>query len=209
VRLSVGLGFGLQSVVENFTSDIVLLIERPIKEGDWIEVGEYSGIVRKIAVRSTRIETFDRHRIITPHSKLITGNVKNLSFGSPTAHIIIPVGIAYSSALDKVGQVLLTVAEASPNVLSHPEPIVDLSEFGDSSINLRLMCFIADVTKGPAIRPEPNFDVAQWFRERGARFPSPTDLAYLGQAQGSGLTGTRRPVTGWRLPVPNGLEPGV
>jgi small-conductance mechanosensitive channel len=182
--LSVGLGFGLQSVVENFTSGIVLLIERPIKEGDWIEVGEHSGIVRKISVRSTRIETFDRHHIIIPNSQLTTNDVKNLSFGSPTARIIVEVGVAYSSDMAKVKEVLLKVAEESPNVLSYPEPFVVLAAFGDSSINMRLMCFVSDVTKGPAIRSELNFDIVERFSHEGIVIPFPQRTLHIEREAG-------------------------
>lgn len=177
--LSVGLGFGLQSVVENFTSGIVLLIERPIKEGDWIEVGEHSGIVRKISVRSTRIETFDRHHIIIPNSQLTTNDVKNLSFGSSTARITVEVGVAYSSDLAKVKEVLLKAAEESPNVLSYPEPFVVLAAFGDSSINMRLMCFVSDVTKGPAIRSDLNFDIVERFSHEGIVIPFPQRTLHI------------------------------
>lgn len=146
--LSVGLGFGLQSVVENFTSGILLLLERPIKVGDWIEVGENSGIVRKIAVRSTHIETFDRHQIIIPNSQLIAGVVKNRSFTTGPARIVVPVGVAYGSDLERVSQVMLEIAQGADGVLDFPAPTVAMEGFGDSSINLKILAFVATATDG-------------------------------------------------------------
>ena len=171
--LSVGLGFGLQSVVENFTSGILLLAERPIKEGDWIEVGEFSGIVRKISVRSTQLETFDRHFIIIPNSLLITGSVKNLSFTGGAARIRVPVGVSYDADVDRVHKLLKEIALSLPNVLSDPEPAVLLTDFGDSSINFDVLCFVADVTTGSGTQSELNLEIARRFASEGIEIPFP------------------------------------
>lgn len=171
--LSVGLGFGLQSVVENFTSGVILLFERPIKEGDWVEVGEHSGIVRKIAVRSTLIETFDRHHIIIPNSQFITGSVKNLSFSGAPTRIMVPIGVTYEADVDRVKSLLLEIACANPLVLTAPEPFVSFAEFGESSIDFWLYCFVADVTTGAGTASELKFEIARQFRSEGIEIPYP------------------------------------
>lgn len=171
--LSVGLGFGLQSVVENFTSGIILLLERPVREGDWIEVGEHSGIVRKISVRSTRLETWDRHDIIIPNSQLVTESVKNLSLGDHAGRIVMDVSVAYDSDLQRVRELLLEIAAAHEQVLDEPPPAVTLDRFGDNAIQLRLFSFVSDVTIGPGVRSALNFEIARRFPDEGIRIPFP------------------------------------
>ncbi|MXO51499.1 mechanosensitive ion channel [Erythrobacter gaetbuli] len=177
--LSVGLGFGLQSVVENFVSGIILLLERPVREGDWVEVGPYSGIVRKISVRSTRIETFDNHQIIVPNSQLITETVKNLSFAGDAARIIVPVGVAYDTDLDKARTVLLEVAAANELVIDDPAPSVAVEDFGDNSINLKLLAFVRDVTTGAGVKSDLSFAVAKRFAQEGIEIPFPQRVVTL------------------------------
>ncbi|WP_226699364.1 mechanosensitive ion channel family protein [Qipengyuania gaetbuli] len=177
--LSVGLGFGLQSVVENFVSGIILLLERPVREGDWVEVGPYSGIVRKISVRSTRIETFDNHQIIVPNSQLITETVKNLSFAGDAARIIVPIGVAYDTDLDQARNALLEVAAANMLVLDDPAPAVAVEDFGDNSINLKLLAFVRDVTTGAGVKSDLSFAVAKRFAQDGIEIPFPQRVVTL------------------------------
>ncbi|WP_395329081.1 DUF3772 domain-containing protein [Novosphingobium sp. BL-8H] len=171
--LSVGLGFGLQSTVENFTSGIILLVERPIREGDWIEVGTYSGIVRKVSVRSTHLESFDRHQIIIPNSQLITGSVKNLSLGEHLARVVVPIGVAYGSDLEKVRSVLIEIAKAQDGVLSWPEPNVTLDAFAESAIQMRLLVFVRDATDGSATASTMRFEIARRFAAENIEMPFP------------------------------------
>ena len=171
--LSVGLGFGLQAVIENFTSGILLLIERPIREGDWIEVGEHQGIVKKIAVRSTHIETFDRHQIIIPNSKLITEAVKNRSFTGGPARVIVPVGVAYGTDLDEAKAALLDVAANHAEVLVDPEPVVAMDGFGDSAIDLKLLAYVADVNRGAGVTSDLLLAIARSFAAKGIEIPFP------------------------------------
>lgn len=171
--LSVGLGFGLQSVVENFVSGILLLMERPIKVGDWIEVGEHSGIVRKVAVRSTHVETFDRHQIIIPNSQLITEVVKNRSFSTAPTRIVVPVGVAYGTDLEKARLILLEIAESNDAVLETPEPAVAIEGFGDSAINMKILAFVRDATEGAPTMSVIYFAIASRFAEEGIEIPFP------------------------------------
>lgn len=171
--LSVGLGFGLQAVIENFTSGILLLVERPVREGDWIEVGEHQGIVKKIAVRSTHIETFDRHQIIIPNSQLITEAVKNRSLAGGAARIIVPVGVGYGTDLDGAKAALLDIAASHQEVLADPAPGVAMDGFGDSAINLKLLAFVGDVNRGGPVQSDLLMMIAREFAAKGIEIPFP------------------------------------
>ncbi|MCA3565046.1 MAG: mechanosensitive ion channel family protein [Methylocystis sp.] len=139
--LSVGIGFGLQSIVNNFVSGLILLWERPIRVGDWIVVGEEQGIVKKINVRSTQIETFDRASLIVPNSEFISGRVKNWMHNDRTARVVIPIGVGYGSDPDRVRKILLDVAKASKDVLREPVPRVYFMRLGETSMDFELRCF--------------------------------------------------------------------
>ncbi|MEI8596430.1 DUF3772 domain-containing protein [Photobacterium sp. Hal280] len=171
--LSVGIGFGLQTIVSNFVSGIILLIERPIKEGDWIEVSGYSGFVRKIAVRSTRIETFDLQDVVVPNSDLIAGIVKNMTLRSDHGRLIVPVGVAYGSDLNTVKQVLLAAAQKHGMILSYPEPTVVFTEMADSALLFELRCFVRDIKQYMIIKSELLFDIYQTLTDQGVSIPFP------------------------------------
>lgn len=152
--LSVGIGFGLQSIVANFLSGLILLVERPVKEGDWIEVAGFSGTVRKIAIRSTRIETFDRHDVILPNSEMISSAVKNMTLGSKVGRVTVPVGVAYGTDAEKVRAILLELAKAHPLTLQRPEPVVLLRSLGDNALQFELRCFIRDVMETISVKSD-------------------------------------------------------
>ncbi|MEP4734742.1 mechanosensitive ion channel domain-containing protein, partial [Parvibaculum sp.] len=171
--LSVGIGFGMQAIVSNFVSGIILLVERPIKEGDWIEVSGHSGIVRKIAVRSTRIQTFDRHDVIVPNSDLIAGTVKNMTLTSPTGRVIVPVGVAYGSDLEKTRQILLDAVRDNDMVLSFPEPSVLFMGLGESSLDFELRCFLKDVSNVLTARSDLLFTIYTELNKAGIEIPFP------------------------------------
>ncbi|HQU14592.1 MAG: hypothetical protein B7Z66_04510 [Chromatiales bacterium 21-64-14] len=174
--LSVGIGFGLQNIVNNFVSGIILLFERPIKTGDWIVVGEVEGHVKRISIRSTIIQTFDWADVIVPNSDLISGKVTNWMLRDPWGRIRVPIGVAYGSDTALVKQLLLEVASAHPHVLSGgavPDPIVLFLAFGDSSLNFELRCFIRDIDRRLAVISDINFSIDEEFRKHGVEIPFP------------------------------------
>lgn len=172
--LSVGIGFGLQSVVNNFVSGLILLFERPIKAGDWIITSSGEGIVRKISVRSTEIETFDRSSIIIPNSELVAQTVTNWTHRNNMGRIRIPVGVAYGSDPELVRTLLLDCAQRHPLVVRFPEPFVSWEGFGDSSLDFDLRCFIGDIGKGLQVRTELRYEIYKSFNENGVVFPFST-----------------------------------
>ena len=171
--LSLGIGFGLQNIVSNFVSGLILLIERPIKVGDWVEVGGMSGFVRKISVRATEIETFNRQSVIVPNSELINGQVGNWTHKNRGGRIDIPVGVSYSSNVREVEEILYRIARGQTGVLKHPEPFVLFSGFGDSSLDFELRVHIGDITRQPFILTDIRFSIMDEFKKSGIEIPFP------------------------------------
>jgi len=175
--LSVGIGFGLQNIVNNFVSGIILLFERPIRTGDWIVAGEVQGFVRKISIRSTLIETFDRADVIVPNSALISNNVTNWMLRDPWGRVTVPVGVAYGSDVDKVTGVLMSAAQEHPLVMVDSKnvgpPQVLFIGFGDSSLNFELRCFIREIDKRLVTLSDLNYAIERKLREAAIEIPFP------------------------------------
>jgi small-conductance mechanosensitive channel len=171
--LSIGIGFGLQSVVSNFVSGLILLAERPIRVGDIINVKGEEGRVRRIHVRATEIETGDRASVIIPNSELITQVVKNRTHTDTFARVAVPLGVAYDSDVAKVRDILLEIARAHPHVMENPAPTVFLTGFGDSAINFELGWVVRNIGDGPGIKSDICFSILERFRTEGIVMPYP------------------------------------
>ena len=174
--LSVGIGFGLQNIVNNFISGLILLFERPIKTGDWIMVGNTEGYVKRIRIRSTEIQTFDRADVIVPNSELIASQVTNWMLHDSRGRARVPVGVAYGSDTQKVKTILEQVAAEHPRIVndgSAPQPKVLFRGFGESSLDFELRCFIQDIDERLQVISDLNFALDAAFRENGIEIPFP------------------------------------
>lgn len=202
--LSVGIGFGLQSIVNNFVSGLILLAERPIRVGDWVVVGGDEGTVRKINVRATEIETFDRTTVIVPNSTLISSSVRNWTHRDKIGRLRVAVGVSYDSDPERVEELLMEVATSESKVLRSPEPYVYFMDFGASSLDFELRCYIFDVDEMITVLSKLRYAIFKRFKEEGIEIPFPQqdmhikDIERLEKAlgaKGAARTPAKRPGT--------------
>jgi len=183
--LSVGIGFGLQSIVNNFVSGIILLVERPIKIGDWIAVGGHEGMVKKISVRSTEIETIHRQSVIIPNANLVTDSVTNWMHGNRTSRLDIPVGVSYETDVRILRKVLLDVGAAHGAVLKNPAPVVHFAGFGDSALDFELRVFLRDAGQRVNVASDLRFAIWAALSDAKISIPFPQrDIHIKGAAGG-------------------------
>lgn len=171
--LSLGIGFGLQTIVQNFVSGLILLAERPFKVGDWIVNGPVEGYVRRISVRATEIETFQNQSIIVPNSQLINAAVGNWTLHNKLARAEIAVHVSYDSDPRRVMEILLEIARGHPKVLTMPEPGVGFQRFGEFAMEFELRFYLSDIYDGGAVRNEMRIQIIERFREEGIEIPLP------------------------------------
>jgi potassium-dependent mechanosensitive channel len=171
--LSVGVGFGLQNIVQNFVSGLILLVEQPVKRGDVVRTGEVVGVIDEIAMRATRILTRDGVAIIVPNSELITGRVVNLSAPTTIYRARIKVGVAYGSDTALVRETLVGVARSEPRVLETRPPEVYFRDFGDSALAFELCIWLDDPHGEPAVTSDLRFAIDAAFRAAGIEIPFP------------------------------------
>jgi small-conductance mechanosensitive channel len=186
--LSVGIGFGLQSIVNNFVSGLILLVERPIKVGDWIVVGDQQGNVRRISVRSTEIETFDRASVIVPNSELIAGRVVNWTHRNLLGRVVLSVWAEPNADPDLVLAILTKAVKAHPLVLKSPEPLATLDSFGNDKLDFRIRATIGDVNQRGKVTSDLRVMILREFRKAHLLTPTiPADPP--GQPDGQMVSG--------------------
>lgn len=171
--LGVGIGFGLQNIVNNFISGLILLFERPVKVGDTINIDDQWGTITKIGLRSTIFETLDRSEIIVPNSDLISQKVTNWTLSSKVSRIVLPVGVAYGSPLEKVIELLLGVARENPDVMNYPEASAIFTGFGESSIDFELRVWIVEIKERLRIKSELGIAIDHALKDAGITIPFP------------------------------------
>jgi potassium efflux system protein len=169
----VGLGFGLQSVVNNFVSGLILLFERPVHVGDTVEVGNLQARVQKIGIRSSVVRTLHGAEIIVPNSQLVSEQVTNWTLSDQLRRIDLPVGVSYSAAPQKVIEVLEAAATAHPRVLKNPPPKALFMEYGDSSINFELRAWTDAFDNWYQVRSELAVAIFDAVHAAGMSFPFP------------------------------------
>jgi small-conductance mechanosensitive channel len=177
--LSVGIGFGLQTIFSNFVSGLILLFERPFKVGDLVRVNEFEGLIRRISVRSTEIETFQHSSVIVPNSKMISDVVINRTLHDALARVEITIGVAYGSDIHKVKAVLLECAKENHVILKNPLPTVLFINFGESSLEFELRCFVNNVHDSVSVSSDLRFVIDRKFRDNGIVIPFPQRDIYI------------------------------
>jgi small-conductance mechanosensitive channel len=171
--LAVGIGFGLQNIAQNFLSGLVLLVERPVRHGDFVKVGDIYGTVDDIGLRATHIISRDQVTIIVPNSALVTAQVVNHSRPTTNLRIRIAVGVDYGSDTARVQRVLLEVAKAEAGVLAEPAPEVRFEDFGESAMLFALLCWIGHAREDLRISSALRFAIDKAFRKEGIEIPFP------------------------------------
>jgi small-conductance mechanosensitive channel len=171
--LSVGIGFGLQSIVNNFISGLILLWERPIRVGDLVVVGDGEGYVRRINVRSTEIQTFDRSTLIVPNSNLISGIVRNRVRNDRVGRVLVTIPVPRATDPDLMADIMRRAALAHREVMSEPNPRVIFKKVTENTIDFDLICFVDDIDAAGRVSSDLYFEIFRELRKAGIGVPAP------------------------------------
>jgi len=177
--LSVGIGFGLQEIVANFISGVILLFEQPIRVGDTVTVGETSGIVTRIRMRATTIRDWDGRELLVPNKEFITGRLLNWSLSDKQSRVNIVIGVAYGTNLREAMRIAMQVATGHADVLEDPAPFVTFDDFGDNALKLVLRCYLAGVDRRLTISSELRCALNERFNEAGIMVAFPQRDVHL------------------------------
>ena len=181
--LSVGIGFGLQNVVNNFVSGVILLVERPIRVGDWIVVGNYQGYVKNISVRATELETFDRQSIVIPNAELINTSVGNWMLKDKVGRLVVEVGVSYDANEEEVRDILYDLIAEDDRIATLPKPYVYFKNFGDSALIFEVRVFLNNVDDTITVGGDMRFAIRRAFRDAGIAIPFPQRDIHIQEVQ--------------------------
>ena len=181
--LGVGIGFGLQEIVANFICGLIILFERPVRVGDLITVGDASGTVTRIRIRATTIRDFEQKELLVPNKELVTGRLLNWTLSDATTRILIQVGIAYGSDVDRAMEILLELADEDERVLDEPNPGVVFDQFAESSLNLAFRVFVRTLTDRAPVMTDMHRNIHRRFAEEGIVIAFPQRDVHLSTTQ--------------------------
>lgn len=190
--LSVGLGFGLQEIFGNFVSGLIILFERPVRIGDTVTIGTFSGSVSKIRIRATTITDFDRKEVIIPNKAFVTERLINWSLSDTITRVVIRLGVAYGSDLDKVKEILLKAAHDHPKVMHDPEPSVFFTTFGASTLDHELRLYVRELRDRSYTVDELNRNIDRLCRENNINIAFNQLEVHLRNEKGDEFTEVKR-----------------
>ncbi|MBW2003448.1 MAG: mechanosensitive ion channel [Deltaproteobacteria bacterium] len=182
--LGIGIGFGLQNVVSNFVSGIILLFDPSIQVGDMVQIGDDWGTVNRINIRTTIIQTFDNASLIIPNSEMISNKVTNWSFKDPKVRRQVDVGVAYGSDVQKVHAILLKIVNDMPEIMNDPAPRVDFRDFADSALIFRIRFWISSPDFWLTAPTELRFRIDEEFKKNGIEIAFPQQDIHIRSASG-------------------------
>ena len=182
--LGIGIGFGLQNVVNNFVSGIILLFDPSIQVGDMVQIGEDWGTVNRINIRTTIVQTFDNASLIIPNSEMLSNKVTNWSFKDPKVRRQVDVGVAYGSDVQLVRKILLEIVGDMPEIMNDPAPRVDFTDFGDSALIFRVRFWISSPEFWLGAPTELRFRIDEEFKKNGIEIAFPQQDIHIRSASG-------------------------
>jgi potassium efflux system protein len=177
--ISVGLGFGLQEIVANFVSGLILLLERPVRVGDVVTIDGVTGIVSRIQMRATTVTNWDNQELVVPNKDLISGKLLNWTLSSVINRIALKVGVAYGTDVAKVREIITKIVDRHPDVLHDPPPVITFEEFGDSSLNFVIRCCTTSIKRRWHLVDEINSAVNEAFEREGIEIPFPQRVLHM------------------------------